>query len=78
MKAILQGADKSNLLAPGVEGIRSLEIANAAYLSSWTDGWVEIPVDEDLYYDKLQEKIKNSTFKKKGVDERTLDVEPSI
>jgi predicted dehydrogenase len=78
VEAILQGTDKSSLLAPGVEGIRGLEIANAAYLSSWTDGWVEIPVDEDLYYEKLQEKIKTSTFEKKGVDERTLDVEPSI
>jgi predicted dehydrogenase len=69
---------KPALLAPGVEGIRGVEIANAAYLSSWTDGWVDIPVDEDLYYEKLQQKIKSSTFEKKGVEERTLDTSPSI
>lgn len=41
------------LLAPGVEGINGLQISNAIYLSTWLDDWVEIPVDEDLFYEKL-------------------------
>jgi predicted dehydrogenase len=48
------------LLAPGEEGINSLQISNAIYLSTWLDDWVTIPVDEDLFYKKLQEQIKKS------------------
>jgi predicted dehydrogenase len=55
--AILKGTP---LLAPGVEGIRGLELSNAMYLSTWLDDWVEIPVDEDLFYSKLQEMIQKS------------------
>ena len=54
----------TELVANGEEGINGLSISNAAHLSSWLGKPVEIPVDEDLYYEKLQEKIKNSTFKK--------------
>lgn len=57
--AIINGVD---LLAPGKEGIKSLTISNAVYLSSWTDGWVELPIDEDLYYEKLQDKINKSSI----------------
>lgn len=63
----------TKLLAPGVEGINGLQISNAMHLSSWTDNWVELPVNEDLYYEMLQEKIKNSTFKKETV-KQTLEV----
>lgn len=62
------------LLAPGPEGIKSLAISNAVYLSSWIDGWVEMPIDEDLFYEKLQEKIKQSTYKKVGTQDVTMDV----
>ncbi|HEX3043642.1 MAG TPA: Gfo/Idh/MocA family oxidoreductase [Bacillota bacterium] len=55
--AILHGAP---LLAPGVEGIKALEISNAMYLSAWTDNWVELPIDEEVYYVKLQEKIQSN------------------
>jgi predicted dehydrogenase len=59
--AILRGEP---LLTPGEEGINSLTISNAIHLSAWTDGWVNLPMDEDLYYNTLQEKIKNSMFVK--------------
>jgi predicted dehydrogenase len=62
------------LLAPGEEGVKALEISNAIYLSSWLNETVEFPIDPDLYYEKLQEKINQSTFKKKNVTNRTLDV----
>ena len=52
------------LVAEGKEGIRGLTISNAAFLSSWLDKTVTIPFDEDLYYELLQKKIRNSTFVK--------------
>ncbi|KAA9016933.1 Gfo/Idh/MocA family protein [Niallia endozanthoxylica] len=64
----------SPLLAPGEDGIKALEISNAIYLSSWSNEMVELPVDPDHYYEKLQEKISASTFEKKNVTNTTLDV----
>jgi predicted dehydrogenase len=72
VNAILNGTD---LLAPGEEGIKGLEISNAMHLSAWTDNWVELPINEDLYYSALQDKIKYSTLKKKDIKGRTLNVE---
>jgi predicted dehydrogenase len=62
------------LLAPGEEGIKGLEISNAIYLSSWLNEPVELPINAELFYKKLQEKINHSTFQKKGVTKVTLDV----
>ena len=58
------------LVADGAEGINGLTISNAAFLSSWLGEEVTLPIDEDLYYEKLQEKIKNSTHTK-VVNEKT-------
>jgi predicted dehydrogenase len=71
VNAILKG---TKLLAPGVEGINGLQISNAMHLSAWTDSWVNIPVDEDLFYEKLQERIKTSTYKKPA-ESKTLEVQ---
>ncbi|WP_312095940.1 Gfo/Idh/MocA family oxidoreductase [Niallia sp.] len=65
------------LLGPGEEGIKGLEISNAMHLSAWLDDWVELPINEDLFYSKLQERIKASTFKKKDNANITLNVEGS-
>lgn len=72
VRAILDGTP---LLAPGVEGIQGVELANAMLLSAWVDDWVDIPVDEALYYEKLQERIKSSTARKKETGGTTLSVE---
>ncbi|WP_042458139.1 Gfo/Idh/MocA family protein [Neobacillus dielmonensis] len=48
------------LLAPGEEGIKGVELANAIYLSSWLNQTIELPVNPDFYYEKLQEKINQS------------------
>lgn len=64
----------SELLGPGEEGIKGLEISNAMHLSAWTDDWVDLPINEDLFYSKLQERIKESTFKKKHGADKTLNV----
>jgi len=65
------------LLAPGIEGINGLTLSNAMHLSAWTDGWVELPMDEDLFLAKLQERIKNSSYVKLKTEEKTLDVRKS-
>ena len=65
VEAILQGTP---LLARGEEGINGVELANAMLLSSWTDDWASIPVDEDLFYRMLQEKIESSTVSKEDRD----------
>ncbi len=59
--AILRGEP---LTAAGVEGINGLTISNAAFLSSWLGKEVALPIDEELFYNLLQEKIKNSTYTK--------------
>ena len=48
--AILDGAP---LIAPGEEGLNSLNLSNAAYLSSWTDDWAEIPVAAERFEEYL-------------------------
>ncbi|WP_077619403.1 Gfo/Idh/MocA family protein [Bacillus sinesaloumensis] len=62
------------LLAPGEDGIKGLEISNAIYLSAWLNEPVTLPLDADLYYEKLQEKINQSTYKKSNISNKTLDV----
>lgn len=52
------------LIAPGEDGIRGLTLSNAMLLSTWTDNWVDLPIDEDLFYEHLQERIAGSTTKK--------------
>ena len=52
------------LVAEGYEGINGLTISNAAFLSSWLDKEITLPIDEDLYYEMLQQKIKNSKYVK--------------
>ena len=72
VRAILEGTP---LIAPGIEGIRGVELANAMLLSAWQDDWVDIPVDETLYYEKLQERVRSSTVRKKDTGGATLSVE---
>lgn len=41
------------LIAPGEEGIKSLTISNAAYLSSWKNDTVTLPIDNKLFVEEL-------------------------
>ncbi|MFK3938262.1 Gfo/Idh/MocA family protein [Alkalihalobacillus sp. NPDC078783] len=52
------------LVAPGNEGIIGLTLSNAMQLSTWTDEWVTLPIDEELYARKLNEQISQSTYEK--------------
>ncbi|MGN0556227.1 MAG: Gfo/Idh/MocA family protein, partial [Acutalibacteraceae bacterium] len=48
--AILRGEP---LVAGGEEGINGLTLSNAMHLSSWLGKAVELPLDEELYYNEL-------------------------
>jgi len=47
------------LVAEGREGINSLLLSNAMYLSSWLDKTIEIPFDEDLFLSELNKRRGN-------------------
>ncbi len=51
------------LVAEGAEGINGLTISNAAFLSSWLEKTVELPFNEELFFEMLQSKIKKSQNK---------------
>jgi len=70
VNAILHGTP---LIAPGEEGIKGLTLSNAMLLSTWTDNWVDLPIDEDLFYTKLQEQINRPSAVKKSVVNQTFD-----
>ena len=52
------------LVGRGEEGINGLTISNCAHLSSWLDKTVELPIDKELYFKMLQEKIAGSKYVK--------------
>ncbi|MCM3378382.1 Gfo/Idh/MocA family protein [Shouchella rhizosphaerae] len=71
--AILHGVP---LIAPGEEGIQGLTLSNAMHLSTWIDNWVELPLNEALYEQNLNERIRNSPGKTVTTNQ-TLDVRKS-
>ena len=73
ISAILNG---TLLLAEGAEGINGVELANAMMLSTWTEDWVDIPVDEELFYEELQKRVKTSRVK--DVEGGVMDVDGSF
>ena len=62
------------LLAKGEEGINGVALSNAMLLSTWTDKWVDLPLDDNLYLRKLKEKIKNSQNAKDATKSKTMNV----
>ena len=64
---------KGELIADGREGINGLMLSNAMHLSSWTNGPVRIPFDEDLFLQKLDERRKHSR-RKETVKETVADL----
>lgn len=62
------------LVAGGEEGINGLTISNAAFLSSWLDKTVTLPLDEELYYEMLKKKIAGSKMKKTVVEQVQEDM----
>jgi hypothetical protein len=62
VNAILDGEP---LIAPGEEGIQSVELANVMLYSSLTDQTVELPMDSAEYEKRLNQLIANSKVEKK-------------
>ncbi|MCD8344342.1 MAG: Gfo/Idh/MocA family oxidoreductase [Oscillospiraceae bacterium] len=60
--AILRGTP---LVADGREGINGLTLSNAMHLSAFTGSKVEIPFDDELYYNELMKRVKSSRRKPK-------------
>ena len=54
------------LVAGGEEGINGLTLSNAMHLSHWTNSTVELPFDDDLYYNELMKRVATSR-RKEGV-----------
>lgn len=67
--------EQKPLIAPGEEGINGLTLSNAMYLSTWTDDWVELPIDEELFYEQLQDRIRNSLVSKSEGYEQTEPID---
>jgi len=51
------------LVARGEEGINGLTLSNAMHLSQWLGHPVELPLDEDQYYEELAKRVKTSRRK---------------
>lgn len=58
--AILRGEP---LVADGSEGINGLTLSNAMHLSSWLGKEIELPFDEELYYEELMKRVATSRRK---------------
>ena len=61
--AILRGEP---LVAGGQEGINGLTLSNAMHLSAFLGKPVELPFDEELYYDELMKRVATSRRKEGG------------
>ena len=61
--AILRGTP---LVADGREGINGLTISNAMHLSAFLNKTIEIPFDEELYYEELMKRVATSRRKTGG------------
>ena len=73
--AILDGVP---LIAPGEEGIHSVELANVMLYSSLINQTVEMPMDGAAFERKLNELIAASKFQKKVVEVSTEDFTKSF
>lgn len=58
--AILNGGD---LVAKGQEGINGLTLSNAMHLSAFLGKTVELPLDDELYFDELMKRVATSRRK---------------
>lgn len=63
--AVLKGTP---LLAPGEDGIHGLMLSNAMLLSTWTDDWVEFPIDEERFHAELGRRIDESRKRRERPD----------
>lgn len=65
VNAIREGEE---LIAPGTDGLNSVELANVLLYSSLVDQCIEMPMDGAAFEEKLNTLIKESTHEKKVVE----------
>lgn len=70
-------AGRAELWVSASEGLSSLSLGNAMLLSTWTDTWVDLPIDENLYAEYLYTEIANSK-PKKVTEHTTLNLADSL
>ncbi len=75
IEAILDGAP---LIAPGEEGLHSVELANVMLYSSLMGQTIELPMDGAAFEKKLQQLIAESKFEKKVVEIKNDDFTKSF
>jgi hypothetical protein len=75
VNAILEGEP---LIAPGEEGIHSVELANVILYSSLVDQTVPLPMDSAAYEKKLNQLIASSRIEKKVVEVSNEDFTASF
>ena len=71
--AILHGTP---MVADGTEGINGLMLSNAMHMSAFLGKTVELPIDEDAYYEELMKRVATSK-RKTNVNEVTADTNSS-
>jgi len=65
--AAINGEEK--LIAPATDGIYGVMLANAMLLSEWLGKAVDIPFDDNLFYEELKKRIKTSRLKEHSDDD---------
>ena len=73
--AILDGAP---LIAPGAEGLGSVELANVLLYSSLLEQTIQLPMDGAAFEARLQELITSSRFEKQVVELKNYDFTQSF
>jgi len=70
--------EREPLIAPGAEGIHSVELANVILVSSLLGKTVDLPMDSAAYEQKLNELIASSRLEKKVVEVSNEDFAKSF
>jgi len=67
--------DRVPLIAPGREGIHSVELGNAMLLSTWLGKPVDLPLNARVFENQMKKRIRTSRYKGESFDE---DVEQDM
>ena len=70
--------DRTPLIAPGEDGLHSVELANVMLYSSLMGQSIELPMDGAAFEKKLQQLIAESKFEKKVVEIKDDDFTKSF
>ncbi|MBQ6823504.1 MAG: Gfo/Idh/MocA family oxidoreductase [Clostridia bacterium] len=61
------------LLSHGEEAVNEVTLCNAAYLSSWKDCWVDLPMETDEFDAELNKRILNSQKRSAASSSETVE-----